>query len=166
MKQILLLIFTICLLCICNPSMALASRIHSPETALVAYLEALKDNNLERAAAIGCWNEKPTALVGAKSWEVKPNGEGKWLVSIDFGKQDPENARSDWNFQVGETTAYRAEMSAWLDTINLWAKRANKLGRAFGLALKEPDPLSPDDFGHISKEPFCVASHVQATKVS
>jgi hypothetical protein len=162
MKRILLAGLAIFLVWLSQSQSAFAGRINSPEAALTSYLEALRDNHPDRAAAIDCVGYYPGAMTDVKSWEIKPVDDTKYEVSIDFESQKPKEAHGDWHFEVANTSAYRFAADYAMDqTVNTWAKRLNHVGKAIGLDLKDPKPLRLDDMTTVSREPFCVSFHAK-----
>jgi hypothetical protein len=161
MKKLILILLISLLCCFGQTAAAFAlTRVTTPEMALNTYLEALKAGQLDRAAAVDCWGYTPTKMAGVKSWELKQISDSAWQAAIQFESENPKEAQSNWNFEVAKTTAYRSEMIKILDgSVNLWAKRANKLARAVGIDLKDPTPLKPEDIISVSKEPFCITAH-------
>jgi hypothetical protein len=156
MKRILLIGLAVCLMWLTQPPAAFASWINSEESALTNYLDALKSNHLDRAAEIDCWGYKPKKLLGLKSWTIKPKEENGWEASIALA----DDRATQMVFQVVDSDAYRLTVDLALDkTVNRLAGAVNRLGRAVGFDLKDPDPINPEDIGIHPKERFCIMSH-------
>lgn len=137
----------------------------SLENALTSYLDALKAGQIEQAATFDCWGHVPSKMPKVSSWRVNQASEDTWQVlieSVDRTIDPPKIVATDWNFQVVKSSVFRAEMASFLDNnVNRWAKHANKLARAVGIGLKDPEPLKPEDFFSLSHEPFCISNHSQ-----
>lgn len=161
MRRLIVLILYVVICWISQTTFAFsATSIVSQESALVAYMEALKAGNLSRAAEIDCWGHTPTKMAGVASWSMKNTTDSTWQVEIEFASDTTEPSRSNWNFEAVSTMSYRTAMQKVLDdSLNTWAKRANKLARAVGIDLNQPTPLKPEDLISVSREPFCIASH-------